>query len=253
MTSPRPGTARLRALLDALRARVPMPITHVVPVHHVESSQVAARRRSVVVGTSVVGATVLGLSLAARPGSARFYVLTMAAAGTWTVGGLWSGPLHLGWIEGHDQNLRRPWLTPLATGAGAFAFFYGCALVARRVPFLDSSIRRVLQFAEQGSTSLVLLTTCANGLGEEVFFRGALYATLPHRHAVLASTGVYALATVTTRNPALVLAATVMGSLFALQRRASGGLQAPILTHLAWSTLMVRYLPPLFRSPRERA
>jgi uncharacterized protein len=38
-----------------------------------------------------------------------------------------------------------------------------------------------------------------------------------------------------------------MGTLFSLQRRASGGLQAPLLTHLTWSTLMVRFLPPLFR------
>lgn len=58
------------------------------------------------------------------------------------------------------------------------------------------------------------------------------------------------MATVSTRNPALVLAAGVMGTLFAFQRRASGGLQAPLLTHLTWSTLMVRYLPPLFRRAR---
>jgi len=38
-----------------------------------------------------------------------------------------------------------------------------------------------------------------------------------------------------------------MGILFALQRRATGGVQAPLLTHLTWSTLMLRYLPPLFR------
>jgi hypothetical protein len=44
-----------------------------------------------------------------------------------------------------------------------------------------------------------------------------------------------------------VLAATVMGTLFAAQRRASGGIQASTLTHLTWSTLMLRYLPPLFR------
>jgi len=62
-------------------------------------------------------------------------------------------------------------------------------------------------------------------------------------------TAVYALATPTTRNPSLVLAAGVMGTLFGLQRRASGGLQAPLITHLTWSTLMVRYLPPLFRPP----
>ena len=63
----------------------------------------------------------------------------------------------------------------------------------------------------------------------------------------MASTAVYMLATAATRNPALVLASGVMGALFGLQRRASGGMQAPILTHLTWSTLMLRFLPPLFR------
>jgi membrane protease YdiL (CAAX protease family) len=92
----------------------------------------------------------------------------------------------------------------------------------------------------------VLLTTYANAVGEELFFRGALYAALPPGHAAVTSTAVYALATTATRNPSLVLAAGVMGALFTLQRRASGGLQAPLITHLTWSTLMVRYLPPLF-------
>ncbi len=230
---------------------MPMPLTHVVPVHHLESRAAARRRRAVVAVTSVLGAGVLGLSLAAPPNSRRFYVLTLTAAGTWTVGGLASGPLHLGWIEGRDQRLRRPWLTPVATGAGAFGFFYACALVAREIPFLDRSVSRVLQFAEEGNMPLVLLTAYANGIGEEIFFRGALYATLPRHRAVVASTGVYAVATVTTRNPALVLAAGVMGALFAMQRRASGGLQAPLLTHVTWSTLMIRYLPPLFRRGRR--
>jgi membrane protease YdiL (CAAX protease family) len=185
--------------------------------------------------------------MSAPPGSARFYVLTLGAAGTWTVGGLVSGPLHLGWIETRDRHLRRPVLTPVATGLAAFGFFYGCALVARRIPFLDAAIGRVLAFAEEGSRPLVLLTTYANAVGEEVFFRGALYGALPPARAAVTSTAVYSLATTTTRNPSLVLAAAVMGALFAMQRRASGGLQAPLLTHLTWSTLMVRYLPPLFR------
>jgi hypothetical protein len=76
---------------------------------------------------------------------------------------------------------------------------------------------------------------------------------------VLTSTAVYGLATTATRNPALVLASLVMGALFGLQRRSTGGLQAPVLTHLTWSTLMLRYLPPLFddrpdvRDPRPAA
>ena len=96
-----------------------------------------------------------------------------------------------------------------------------------------------------------MATTLANGLGEEIFFRGALYATLDADQAVVVSTAVYTLATASTRNPALMLAAGVMGTLFSLQRRASGGLQAPVLTHLTWSTLMVYCLPPLFRRAHQ--
>jgi membrane protease YdiL (CAAX protease family) len=227
-----------------------MPITHVA-VRQDDPANVVRRRRAVVAGTSVVGAGLLGVSLSTKPGSGRFYVLTLGAAGAWTFGGLVSGPLHLGWIEGRDRRLRRPFVTPVATGVGAFGFFYASALVARRIPFLHRAIGSVLQFAEQGNMPLVLLTTYANGLGEEIFFRGALFAALPRHQAVVASTGVYALATTATRNPSLVLASLVMGPLWAMQRRASGGLQAPLLTHLVWSTLMVRYLPPLFREDPE--
>lgn len=169
-------------------------------------------------------------------------------AGTWAAGGVLSGPLHLGWIQGRDERLRRPLLTPVATGAGAFGLFYAAALVSRRIPVLDQALSRVLRFADDGSTPLVVLTACANGVAEEVFFRGALYAAVDERYAALASTAVYTSATVATRNPALVLAAGVMGTLFTLQRRASGGIQASTLTHLTWSVLMLRYLPPLFRS-----
>ena len=142
--------------------------------------------------------------------------------------------------------MRRPVLTPLATGFAAFGGFYAAALVVRRIPLLNEAISGVLRFADEGSDGWVLATTLANGLGEEIFFRGALYAVFEEQAPVVTSTAVYAVATATTRNPALVLAAGVMGTLFGLQRRASGGLQAPTITHLAWSTLMLRYLPPLF-------
>jgi membrane protease YdiL (CAAX protease family) len=242
-----------RRLRTSLEGRLPLPITHVVDVDHPEAEAVVVRRRRVVAATSLLGATVLGLSLSTQPGSRRFYVLTLSTAATWIAGGLASGPLHLGWIQTRDLDLRRPVLTPLATGAGAFGFFYLCALAVRRVPTLDRAVGRVLDFAGHGNGPLVLLTTYANGVGEEVFFRGALYATLTPERAVATSTAVYALATTTTRNPALVLAAGVMGALLGMQRRASGGIQAPLITHLTWSTLMVRYLPPLFRRAHARA
>ena len=46
-----------------------------------------------------------------------------------------------------------------------------------------------------------------------------------------------------------MLASGTMGTLFGLQRRATGGIQAPVLTHLTWSTLMLRFLPPLLDNP----
>ena len=169
---------------DRAEGLLPMPITHVVPVSHREPAAVVRRRRRVVAGVSGLGTALLGLSLSAKPDSRRFYGLTSAVAVTWTGGGLLSGPLHLGWIEGRDRRLRRPVVTPVATGVAAFGFFYGCALVARSIPVLDGAIGRVLTFAEEGSGPLVVATTLANGLGEEVFFRGAMYAAFDGERAV---------------------------------------------------------------------
>ena len=216
------------------------------------------RRRRVVAATSVAGAGLLGVSLSSEPDSRRFYVLTAGVAATWIAGGFASGPLHLGYeptlappvqpvAPVVPQSRRRPVVAPIATGVAAFAGFYVGARVARRIPVLNEAITGVLRYAHRGSDSLVLATTLANGVAEEVFFRGALFDAVGGARAIPVSTGVYMAATAATRNPALVLASGVMGALFALQRRATGGVQAPILTHVTWSTLMLRYLPPLFR------
>jgi membrane protease YdiL (CAAX protease family) len=171
------------------------------------------------------------------------------------VGGLASGPLHLGRMFGPGEQLRRPVLTPVVSGVGAFGAFYAAALVARRIPVLERAIGSVLRYADQGTTPLVLTTTLANGVAEEVFFRGSVYAAAGAARPVLASTAVYGLATTATRNPALVLASLPMGLLFAQQRRITGGIQASMLTHVVWSALMLRHLPPLFarRLAEERS
>lgn len=201
------------------------------------------RRRRVVGVTTGVGAVLLGAALSTRPGSRAFYLSTTGVAATWTLGGLLSGPLQRGWVRTRDQRLRRPVLAPVVTGVGAYGVFHACALLAGRVPSLQRAIEDALALADEGDERLVLLVALANGLGEEVFFRGALYEALEDRHPVALSTLVYTLTTVPTRNPALVLAAAVMGTLFGLQRRATYRVQAPVLTHLIWSVLMIRRLP----------
>jgi uncharacterized protein len=232
--------------LSRLLSRAPSWLVDKVPRDHHESDAAFSRRRRVTAGVSVLGAGLLGVSLSRKPDSPSFYALTLGVAGTWVAGGLASGPLHLGWVQTPHATLRRPLLTPVIAGAGAFGVFYAAALVAKRIPPLDAAVTRVLRYAQQGNPALVTTTTLANGLAEEVFFRGALYAAVGVDAPVLKSSLVYSLATVATRNPALVLASVPMGLLFALQRRASGGIQAPMLSHVTWSVLMLRYLPPLF-------
>jgi membrane protease YdiL (CAAX protease family) len=237
---------RSSALLARAADRLPAWLIEPVPRDHREDDAAFRRRRRVVAGVAVGGAGLLGVSLSTKPGSPPFYGLTLAVAGTWLAGGLVSGPLHLGWMLTPGHQLRRPAVTPVVVGVGAFGVFYGAALVARRIPVLDRSITRVLRYAHQGSTPLVVATTLANGVAEEVFFRGALYAAIGVDHPVLTSTAVYGLATTATRNPALVLASLAMGAVLGMQRRITGGIQAPVITHVTWSTLMLRFLPPLF-------
>ncbi|KAA1420951.1 CPBP family intramembrane metalloprotease [Nocardioides humilatus] len=192
--------------------------------------------------TWCAGTALLRRSLATEPGSREFYVSTAVVAGVWGTGHAVAGG-----EARPGGGLRHSVVTPLAVSAGAFATFYGGALVARRIPPLDAAIGRVLAYAVEGDTRLVLVTTLANGVGEELFFRGAWYDALGGRHPVLSSTLAHAASTSATGNPALTLAAVVMGGLFGLQRRSSGGVVAPAITHLTWSALMVRFVTPLYR------
>ncbi len=204
------------------------------------------RRRRVVAGVVlVVGAVLLGVSLGVEPGDPTFYPLTLLVAATWVVGGLVSGPLHLGHIP-FRGTLRRPVLTPIALGVVAGAVFVLGALVVRLIPPLAGYVDQVLAHADEGYLPLIALVTLVNGVAEEIFFRGGLFAAIGRRHPVVISTVVYAAATLATGNPMLVFAALVLGAVFGLQRRASGGILGPILTHVTWSSIMLFVLPRLF-------
>jgi membrane protease YdiL (CAAX protease family) len=212
---------------------------------HRESDTAFRRRRIVVVITLVVGAALLGVSLAVRPGDPVFYLLTFGLAAVWVIGGFASGPLHLGRMSLRNA-LRRPVWPPIFLGVGAAAVFIVGSLVVAQVPSLREYTENVLAHARFGSLPLVALITALNGVAEEIFFRGALFAAIGVWHPVAISTATYGLATVTTGNPMLVFAALVLGLVVGLQRRATGGILAPILTHVTWSSIMLFALPPLF-------
>jgi uncharacterized protein len=213
---------------------------------------VTAGRATIVTG--IGGAGLLGVSLSSPPGSRRFYLLTMGLAGTWAAGALASGPLPLGRALNQRRERCHALAVPVLTGAGAFGLFYGAARIARHIPALDRAIGSVLRYEHDGSTPVVLLAASANALAEELFFRGALWALVEDSHPVITTTLAYATVTAATRNQALVLAGAATSVLFGLQRHATGGILAPALSHLTWSLLMLRYLPPLFRrSGRARS
>ena len=212
---------------------------------HRQSDREFLRRRIVVGITLVIGATLLGLSLNVPPDSAIFYPLTIALAATWVIGGFASGPLHLGRINFRGE-LRRPIVTPILLGLATAAVFILGAVVVRNIEPLRNITENILAFARYGSLPLVAIITLMNGIAEEIFFRGALFAAIGIWHPVAISTVIYTLTTVATGNVMLVFSAALLGVLLGLQRRASGGILGPILTHCTWSMTMLLVLPPVF-------
>lgn len=219
-----------------------------VPRDHRATPAALRHRQLVTAGFVVLGGVVLGLSLRIEPGSGWFYPAALGLAGVWAVGAFASGPLHLGRIGAgatSDSVGRRPVLTPIVLGLGLAGVFVVGALGVRQVPFLDEQVRSVLDHADQGSWPLLVLVTAVNGVAEELFFRGAAYAAIP-RHPVVVTTLAYGVATLATGNVMLAFAALLLGALVGLERRASGGILAPVLTHCAWSLTMLFALPALF-------
>ncbi|MFN8080803.1 MAG: type II CAAX endopeptidase family protein [Kineosporiaceae bacterium] len=217
-----------------------------VPRDHTESDAAFRRRRLVSLVTAVCGAVLLWLSFRIEPGDRRFYLTTFALALVWTLGAFASGPLHLGWaFTRKGQRLARPVVQSLALGVLAVAVFSAGALIVARLPLLRDSLNAVLDHARFGSLPVVAVITLVNGVAEELFFRGALFAAIGRRHPVAISTACYALTTVFSLNLMLVFAAAVLGVLVGLQRRVTGGVLGPMITHVTWSLSMLLILPPL--------
>jgi membrane protease YdiL (CAAX protease family) len=201
------------------------------------------RRRLVVAATLVTGSAILAGTLAAPSGSDLFFGLGLLAAITWIVGAVLAGP-----IQPAPRLGRRPAgpigiLGPLIIGAVLFGAFFVARLVADQIPLVSRNVANVLARADAGPRAVVLLVALVNGVGEELFFRGALPNAFGKHHAAVWATVLYCLVTVCTLNVALVAAAVVMGTVFMVERRITGAVVAPIVTHLSWSTLVILFLP----------
>lgn len=227
-----------------LKAFVRAALLTPVERDHTEPDSAFQRRRLVAAATLVVGAVALALALRIEPGNALFYPATLGVAVVWTVGALASGRLHRGQAHTRDGGTGHPVLQAFLLGAGLLGVFLAGAALVAQVPFLRDQVQGLLDHARYGSLAIVAVITAINGVAEELFFRGGLYSALGRNRPVLITTVVYALATVATGVVMLVFAAAALGTLVGLQRRVTGGVLGPIVTHLTWSLGMLFLLPP---------
>lgn len=228
-----------------MRTFIRRSLWDVVPRDQRDSAAAFRRRRLVAAIVVLVGAVVLGWSLRLEPGGNTFYVAAVLLAGIWAAGALLSGRLHLGRIAGGTEIFVRPILAPILLGLLLVGVFVLGSLVVREIDPLADYVSSVLAYADEGSLTALAVITFFNGIAEELFFRGAMYAAIP-RHPVLWTTLAYVVATLATGNVMLGFAAVVLGAVCGLERRASGGVLAPILTHITWSLSMLFVLPLLF-------
>lgn len=228
----------------SLRDEILGVLTNVAPPR-TEPPAVVRKRRIVVAVVLVFGAVTLAVSLNQEPGDPAFYWLTFLLAAIWAGGALLSGPMHLGCVSWRGRS-QRPVLTGVGIGLLLGGAFVVGGLIARQIDPIAEFITRVLIFANQGALWLVVVITLVNGVAEELYFRGALYTALGDRAPVVISTIMYIIATSASGNPMLGFAAIILGAVCALERRATGGVLAPMLTHLVWGLIMVLALPPLF-------
>jgi len=205
-----------------------------------DTDRSSRRQRIGVAATLVVGTALLATTLRVAAGSTGFLVLGFLAAMTWILGSVASGPIPLG--TGTHSRMAVV-LPALGLGSVAFLGFLGADLVGQHLPLVSPALHNILAKADTGRTWLVLAVALVNGLGEECFFRGALFGALGSHHPVVFSTVAYVAVTAATANLALVVAAAVMGTLFSLQRARTGAIVAPAVTHLYWSSLMLLALP----------
>ncbi|HEY3337851.1 MAG TPA: CPBP family intramembrane glutamic endopeptidase [Propionicimonas sp.] len=215
-----------------------------VPRDHSETAEQLVQRRWVSAVTLAIASFLMAWTLRISPGDPAIYAITLALGTTWVVGALMSGKLHLGSANTRsgDQDSRAI-LQSLVIGLLLVGLFLAGATVIAAIPALRDPLLGLLEHARLGILPVFVGLLFLNAIAAELFFRGGLYAATGGQHAVLITTFVFALSTVATGIPTLVVGAAVLGAVVGLQRRVTGGVLAPIITHLTWLAGMVFLLP----------
>jgi hypothetical protein len=230
----------LREVRDFFTAALVNP----VPRDHSETPEQLVQRRWVSAVTLAIASFLLAWALRISPGDPALYAATLALGTTWVVGALLSGKLYLGSANTRrGGRVSRAIFQSLLLGLLLVGLFLAAAVIVAALPTLRDPLLHLMIHARMGSLPVIVGLLFLNAIAAELFFRGGLYAATGGQHAVLITTFVFALSTVSTGMPAVVVGAAVLGLVVGLQRRVTGGVLAPIITHLTWLTGMVFLLP----------
>ncbi len=145
------------------------------------------------------------------------------------------------------------WPVELAVGLGSGVVLYGVFWVGEQLlvvvaPALADEVAELYRKRGRAPAAVIPLVLAVAGPAEELFFRGFLWS----RTGVVIGLVVYGLVHVWERKAILILAAVAggawWGALFAL----TGGLVAPVASHLLWCLMIIAWRParPTARAAR---
>ncbi|HET9692058.1 MAG TPA: CPBP family intramembrane glutamic endopeptidase [Acidimicrobiales bacterium] len=139
---------------------------------------------------------------------------------------------------------RRHWAADLGVGLASGLVFYAVFWVGEQLlvivlPALAAEVGDLYSVKGRGSTAQLLVVLAVAAPGEELFFRGLLW----HRAGVVAALVIYAAVHLPERKVILPVAALVGGAWWGALFVWTGGLVAPIASHLLWIVLIVAVQP----------
>lgn len=207
----------------------------------------------IAVATLVVGPLALSLTFttgrdgeaATAPTAAAFVLSSLLLAAIWALGGL--GVIRAAGPDRTVRTVARGAAAGLALAVGT-GFALACVvggLALHALPLTRPWVTDALDTAQAAPAAVVLAVALIAGAGEEIFFRLALTRITRGWVRWTVPVLLYALATIATGNPGLVLVAVPLGLVATLAWVRTGRWTSPLIVHAVWSLAMVGVFPQL--------
>ena len=128
----------------------------------------------------------------------------------------------------------------VASGLGLYALFWlGEQLLVVVAPGLAAEVGELYAVKGETRPGFVPVVVAVAATGEELFFRGFLQV----RSGVVIALAVYAAVHLWERKLILILAALVAGGCWAALLGLTGGIVAPLVSHLVWGLTIIVWHP----------